>query len=362
MSQETMEWLNRYVLIGNTDQRGKAWHWRKGTDNHFTGPVPVETVRERLFNWTPVKVTPKYDWTNTAPDDDCATCIGMGTACGEHIITVERRADDSAFIIRSDNGDKLGAHSDGFNIHGYDEWLIRNAESIMGQGLEIGQAGLLRNGAQAWVSFEFPDTLEYKPKGAHGPAVAYRPQLMATTSLDGSIATTYKFVWTVVVCDNTRNAALGEKGETYRVKHTRHSSVKIADARQALDIVFKMDDEFKAELDQLMTTNVNSRQWDAFKALYVPAPDKDKETPRALTMMNNKRDALNELYETNEMCAPWAGTAYGVIQTVNTYQQHVAAVRKVGRVERNAENVVTDKLDDFDRTTWKTLHKVLVSA
>lgn len=338
MSAETLEWLNKFVLIGNTAQRGDAWHRRKGSDNHWDGPVPVEEVEKRLFNWEPVKVTPEYPWKQ---------------ADGS---IIRRTADDDCFIIRSDNGDKLGSHADGFSIHGYREWLLKNAEMIMGTGLEIGQAGLLKNGAQAWVSFEFPDTIEHKPKGARGPAVAFRPQFMATTSLDGSIASTFKLVYTIVVCDNTRTMALGEKGDTYRVKHTRHSRLNVVDARDALNVTFKMTDAFKAELDTLLTTSVNSRQWDAFKELYVPRPE---EKGRGQTMSDNKRDALNELYETDPMCAPWNGTAYGVIQTVNTYQHHRAIVRKTGRVERNAENAITGKIADLDMGTWETLNKVL---
>lgn len=360
MSQENAKWLNTMVLIGNTAQRGKAWHWRQGTDNHFDGPVPVQAVRERLFNWTPIKVTPGYDWIKAVPSMDCATCIGKGAACADHTETVRRTADKDAFIIRSDNGDKLGSHTDSFNIHGYDDWLIKNAESIMGQGLEIGQAGLLKNGAQAWVSFEMPDTIEYKAKGSGDrPAVQFRPQLMATTSLDGSIATTYKLVYTIVVCDNTRSAALREDTPTFKIKHTRNSSLKIASAREALEIVFTMEAAFKAELDTLMSKRVSTKQWDAFKELYVPRSD---EAGRGQTMADNKRDQLNALYESDDMCAPWAGTAYGVIQTVNTHLHHTAIVRKVGRHERNAENAIKGKVDEFDANAWETLSKVLATV
>src|SRR5436190_591031 len=53
MSKETQQWLNDFTLIGLTDKRGNAWHWREGTDNHFPGAIPVSVVRDRLFFWTP---------------------------------------------------------------------------------------------------------------------------------------------------------------------------------------------------------------------------------------------------------------------------------------------------------------------
>src|SRR3954454_17749444 len=58
MSKETLHHLNTNTLIGNTDARGTAWHYRaeyQGTEsNHYTGPIPVEDVRRRLFHWEAV--------------------------------------------------------------------------------------------------------------------------------------------------------------------------------------------------------------------------------------------------------------------------------------------------------------------
>src|SRR6478609_648312 len=56
MSRETMQHLNTQTLIGNTDARGNAWHYRAdlqgGESNHYPQAIPVEDVRRRLFNWT----------------------------------------------------------------------------------------------------------------------------------------------------------------------------------------------------------------------------------------------------------------------------------------------------------------------
>ena len=56
------------------------------------------------------------------------------------------------------------------------------------------------------------------------------PNLLATTSFDGSIATTFKRTITDVVCDNTREIALAEQGQTYKVNHSRHSHAQLAPA------------------------------------------------------------------------------------------------------------------------------------
>ena len=46
-------------MIGFTDKRGNAWHYREALQgeepNHYPGPVPVTDVHRRLFNWTPTE-------------------------------------------------------------------------------------------------------------------------------------------------------------------------------------------------------------------------------------------------------------------------------------------------------------------
>src|SRR4051812_32141856 len=55
MSRETLQHLNTHTLIGNTDARGTAWHYRaehQGEEpNHYPGPIPLVDVERRLFYW-----------------------------------------------------------------------------------------------------------------------------------------------------------------------------------------------------------------------------------------------------------------------------------------------------------------------
>ena len=46
MSTETIEWLNQNVLVGFTEKRGEAWHYRAGSQNgetnHYKGAIPLK--------------------------------------------------------------------------------------------------------------------------------------------------------------------------------------------------------------------------------------------------------------------------------------------------------------------------------
>lgn len=330
MSRETREWLSQNVLVGFTEQRGKAWHYREGDNNHFRGPVPVGEAMRRLFHWHPVTVT--------------ETCE---CGCGEKWQIVKR----------SDNGHRMGTFTDGYRPHPYGEWLIHNVSTILGDSLQIGSAGLLRKGAVAWVEVSVPDNIK-TPEG-----VEFRPNLLATTSFDGSIATTYKRVVTLVVCDNTRDLALSENGQQFKVKHTRNSTLRITDAREALAMVHTIAEDFEREVKELIQQEVSARQFDKFLDLYVPLKDTNGEdlTGKSLTMARNKRDKLVYMYEQDERCADWRGTAFGVFQSVNTYLLHESIVRNVPRPERNMLSVITGSLGKEDQKVLSALELALAA-
>jgi phage/plasmid-like protein (TIGR03299 family) len=138
---------------------------------------------------------------------------------------------DRQAITRSDTHAVLGIFTDGYQRHQYDQWLLSTVANILDDDLCISSAGLLRGGAIAWVKVSVPESIT-TPEG-----VTFRPNLLATTSFDGSIATTFKRTVTDTVCDNTRELALAEAGQSYKVKHSRHSTLRLADARQALAMI-----------------------------------------------------------------------------------------------------------------------------
>jgi phage/plasmid-like protein (TIGR03299 family) len=333
MSRESMEWLNNFTLIGNTEKRGNAWHYRQqlqGVEsNHYTGPIPVADVLRRLFDWTAEKESMFRRRSN-----------------GEYI-----EIPDRAVIVRSDTEVVLGVFKQSYEPHQYSEWLLENIATILDDELGIGSAGLLRNGAQAWVSIEVPENIT-TPEG-----VEFRPNLTGTTSFDGSLATTYKRHVGLIVCDNTRDMALAEEGQQYKVKHTKYSGYKITDAREALQIVHTMSDAFAAEVAELSAWKVTDDEF--MKHLQYMVPMNDELSKRAMTMGEKKREEIITLYRTDPRVAPWNGTAFGISQAYNTWRQHFATIRKgVPREVRNMENLLVGKTGAEDANVLKVLADV----
>jgi phage/plasmid-like protein (TIGR03299 family) len=342
MSQETSTWLNTRTLIGFTDQRGHAWHYRAADQgdepNHYRGAVPVEDVARRLFGWDAVTAGVFAEYYNAdgfirLTDQTRKAVVRPAGAFGP---------DDAGAI--------LGLFKDGYVIHQFRVWLLGTVGSILDDGdLSIGSAGLLRGGAVAWVSVEVPDTIT-TPEG-----VRFRPNLLACTSHDGSLATTFQRVVTNVVCDNTMSAALAEDGQRIKVRHSRHSRLRLAEARQALAIVHTIADDFTAQVAQLAATTVTDRQWAAFLDAHITPAD----SSRSRTLTDRKRDTLTRLWNHDARVAPWRGTAWGVVQAVNTYTHHEQTVRGADRAERNMLRAVDGGTDALDTATLTTLQGVL---
>lgn len=341
MSTETTEWLNRNVLIGFTDQRGQAWHYRASDQgdepNHYSGAIPVEDVRRRLFNWKAVAVPMYISGTKD-------NALGRETPWHE--------VPNRVAIVRDDTCEVLGVPSSSYSPHQYSEVLLdRVSDLIDDSELAIGSAGLLKGGAVAWVQIEMPENL-------HCFGVEFRPHLLATTSFNGSIATTYKRVVTVVVCDNTRAAALREEGQEYRVRHTANSQMILAQARDALRIVFQLGESFTKEIESLLKIKVSDKQYEKFVHKLVPIAD---DTPKTgLTKAESDRAKYFGLWNDDPRVSPWKNTGFGVIQSVNTFRQHLRPVRGATiRAERNMMDTLTGVTETKDREAFKQLLAVV---
>lgn len=337
MSEETSAWLNTMTLIGFTDQRGKAWHWRQSDQgvepNHYPGAIPLEDVKRRLFFWTPIEgtVESRFEYNgrfDTVTDETSKSIIRPQTE-------------------RLGPAKILGKFKQDFKIHDYEEWLLTNVANILDDTLAIGSAGLLRDGAQAWVQAQMPDNI-VTPEG-----VEFRPYISAATSLDGSLATTYKTGNELIVCDNTMHAAL--EGSAFRVKirHSKNSLARIHDIRSALGVIHEEAESFAEEIKQLTRTTVTDKQWDGFLDAYAPLPEVKKTKGggpgQGYTMAEKKRDNLNRLYRNDPRSSDWVGTAFGVLQAVNTYGNHEAIIRgQHSRPERNMARAL--KLDKSMRS------------
>ncbi|MFH5823652.1 DUF932 domain-containing protein [Georgenia sp. AZ-5] len=355
MSRETLETLNTSTLIGHTAHRGTAWHYRaelQGEEpNHYPGAIPVDDVARRLFGW---RAESRAIAVERPADPRKMTHLSPEGAPMRW-----QRVPGRQGIVRSDRADGavLGVFTDAYVPHQYAEYLLTSLGNILDDDLSISSAGLLRGGAIAWVEVSVPESVT-TPEG-----VEFRPNLLATTTLDGSLSTTYKRTVTDVVCDNTRDAALRERGQDLKIRHARSSHLRLDDARRALAMVHTTADAFAAEVARLCRIDVDRATWGRFLDSWVPMTDL-RGAPlgkRATALAEKKRQALAGLYAHDKRVAPWGGTAHAVLQAVNTYEHHASPARS-SRAQRNMLRTVTGGYAALDKAVWRSLERVLAAV
>lgn len=294
MSRETGQWLNDNVVTWE-----RAWHQAADSSNIYPGGVPMEVVRELLTSWTPEEIE-LYD------------------ADMKHI-------EEFKAIRRSDTQEIFAVHGDGYQTHTYKDWLTDTVtDSIASdEDVIISSAGLLKKGAQAWVVVQRPMVAH-----AHG-GVEFWPFLTLSTSLDGSMSTQINKNNQVAVCDNTLEIERNINTQ-FLFRHTKGSGSRLAEFRGVAAALAEGETDFAKEVNRLLETSVDPTQFQKFLETQVPI--KDDDGPAKKTRSERKRQEITQLYKADERAASWTGTAYGVLQAFNTWDQHLSRlVNRTGK-------------------------------
>lgn len=330
MTKEDLKELAVNSLIGFTNKRGTAWHWREDVDNHFEGAVPRERALELL----------------SYPLEEGLITATVLTE--EGVISIDDATRKA--IVRTDTGALLGVFKQGYKIHQPAEWCLQNVDLILDGGLQIGSVNVLKGGAVASLQAEMEDTRT----AAEG--VEYRPFLTAATSHDGSIATTYGVGSQVVVCDNTLSVALKTFESRTRIRHTSNSLARIGEVRQNLGLIVEQaGDTFDEQVQALTSEYVSDARWAEFVKAFTGV-DKAKEG-RSKTIAEAKVKTLNTMWTSDERVTPWRNSAWGALSAVNTSMHHEFGAEK-NREERNALRTVRGEWDSLDSNTLALLATV----
>lgn len=344
MSKETMDWLRTNIRVGYTSADGPAWWAANGeymTDgSHFDGPVPVEEV-ERLLSVEFVEGTVFSTYTD---------------ADGNTQSTQDKTRKT---IITPDNGDILGIFKLGYQVHGYRQWTADQIAAILDTSRgELGtkSVGLLRKRGVAFMQAQLAGS------GLAVGGFEFTPYILAATSVDGTLSSTYATGVTAAVCDNTLAAALAEATTKFKVKHSRNSAGRIGDVRNALSLVYQAGDDFAASAAALQDVEVTEKDFAAWLALTapVPAPNPKSSTGgAAYTNAVKLRETYEAMWQHDPKVKPWAGTAFGVVQLGNTYNTWKRNVSGTNRMERTFLNMVTGVTVKEDAQTLDALATVM---
>ena len=109
-------------------------------------------------------------------------------------------------------------------------------------GAHFETAGSLREGRETFVTMKLPHTITLAGTNGSDDIDLY---LAAMSSHDGTAAWRVIVTPVRIVCANTQRIALRQAKATYAIRHTRSAPAKIAQARQALGIVWRYCDALR---------------------------------------------------------------------------------------------------------------------
>jgi len=333
---ETYGWLARNVLAGFVITRPPWWKDLAEREGHapqtWDGPVPIAAVEKLLCSWQPV-VSSLYD-------EDMK------------IVTTHK------LIRASDDKSQLGIVGADAATHTYGDWLVGTVkECVRPYELEISSVGLLRNRAQGWIQIERPAT-------AVGPdGIRFSPYVTLSTSLDASLASQINQNTQMTVCDNTLNIT---RGQGVAFKHTSNSGSRLGTYRGVMSAILRGENDFKAILESLLADQVSDTRFSRFLEAFVPI--KDDDAPAKRTRSERRRQEITTLYRNDARVEGWKGTAFGVVQAVNTHAQHVSQLRNTTGIElsdtdlramRNySQRLAVTKGESADQATIRILASV----
>lgn len=330
--------MNTSTIHETATQETVVWRGFTTGPSFFTtrtesGALDIDEVRDGLFGWD---VVPVEDIRGSVITPDGVATVNFPRKMG---------------VARSDTLRPFEIHSDAYGIHQPKQWLVDTLGDILDDGLSLAGAGHFKYGAVGFVQVELPDTITTR----HG--IDFRPMLTAATSHDGSCASTYTLAATVIVCRNTFAAAMTENPEErVRIRHTANSIARLGEIRSVLGLVHVMADEFEREVETLANQVVTDQQFEQIVAAYVGKPGESK---RSQTMAENKRDALLGLWKSDPMVAPWAGSKWGAMQAISTFEHHLQIVRGSDRTTRNAERMVMGGAERENASALALINRVV---
>jgi phage/plasmid-like protein (TIGR03299 family) len=289
---------NGRANIAFTGSRNDIWH-RLG--QQMTANQSIDDwARAAGLNWEAIKVP---------------AIASLNGAQFDHIPANQRfrEVQDRNFVVRSDNGHPLGYVSDRYQPVQPREvldWFQRYI--AVDDRFQLDVAGSLKSGEIIWATATFNGNLDI----AGDKHIA---RVLMTTTFDGTGATINRGCMTRVVCNNTLDMALVERGATIRTRHsTKFNAAKVG---QELAQVAKGFAQYKAVGDALAQADMARDQVSNFFKTCLDIPFDAKPDDISSRKMNQFR-SLSQAYKTSVREGAPDGSAWAALNAITRYVDH----------------------------------------
>lgn len=227
-------------------------------------------------------------------------------------------------LYRSDTFKPLSVVSTDFKVVQPKEVLEFFRDLVEIYDMKLSVAGVLFNGKRFWATAETGRVSEVLP----GDEV--RGQLVLMTGVDGTLATSAKFVSTRVVCNNTLQIAVGEEGG----RQARRTHRQTFDAREVKLDLGLLDNAWSGYIESMKKlTSIKMTDDAAFK-FFKELAGKQKEQEEGAEISRATTRAVDDLmYRLRHGLGADSGrgTAWNVLNAVTEKYTHGTARRDSNR-------------------------------
>jgi phage/plasmid-like protein (TIGR03299 family) len=250
-------------------------------------------------------------------------------------------------LFRSDTKDALSIVGNDFKIVQPGDVLEFFRDLVSGHGMRLSTAGSLFGGTRFWALAE-TGKADSVVKGDE-----IKGYLLLTTAVDGSLATTAKFVSTRVVCNNTLTVAMAE-GSKNMVRKTHKTVWNASEVKIDLGLIDGAWNKFMENLRALSNLEMSDKEVREFyqSTFFNPNLTAEEQGWGATKRVNE----LMHLYANGAGASLSYGTAWGALNAVTEMFTH-------GSGKRDASHQFWDSYyGTYDAIKNKVMTKLLTMA
>lgn len=226
-------------------------------------------------------------------------------------------------LVRSDNQEPLSIVGKGYHVVQPEEVLNFYQDLIKANGFVMDTAGSLMDGRRIWALARMgKETRIFGQDKVEG-------YVLLATSYDGSMATTCQLTSVRVVCNNTLEFATGNSKGAFKLSHNKKFDPE--EAKGALGLTKEAWEKYEHEVNSLAKTTVDLETSLAFfttvlgkDAIVITEDGKPTYSPTFYKMFaayeNGPGANLRSAHH----------TAWGLVNAVTFYQDHMAKTSKSG--------------------------------
>jgi len=207
------------------------------------------------------------------------------------------------------------------------------ADSIIGEGQAVWDtAGSLAGGRKIFMQVE----LEGKLFLNSNPDDTTVKRVLFVSSHDGSKALQGMITPVRVVCQNTLNAALGNRSNTFKVFHRKNYQSKKDEAAKVLELAHAYYEDLQVVMNDLAEQEVTASYVEGFLCTLLPA--NKEEVP---TRTENRRNELTNLFQNGR--GNFGRTKWDLYNAVTEFVDH----HSVGRLSstRTMRSEASDNIE-----------------